>query len=145
MRYLSKFAALPRAALLTLAIAAALVLAPPPNGAAPVSFSYATAAAIHDALPTPSSTGENDTTDPDVVARFFWWLNACVTGQLDHIDPGCKEAAYSIAGFGYGAADLATCANRAGEAFASGKPEKALSCLGNAAGALMAYWQKREQ
>lgn len=80
-------------------------------------------------------------TDPSVIDQFFVWLNLCVSGQLDSVDPGCKQAAYDIAGLGYGATDIATCANSAAEAIRSGNAVHALDCLGPAAGALWQYYQ----
>lgn len=44
-----------------------------------------------------------------IVERFIKWLNACVDGQLSQIDPGCKQAAYDLAGLGLDPASIFSC------------------------------------
>ncbi|MBB6376096.1 hypothetical protein BKA01_003354 [Pseudonocardia eucalypti] len=92
---------------------------------------------------SPEQTWPNTWTppdDPNVIAQFFAWLNACVEGQLD-FDPGCREAATDLSLIGVGVDDVVECAQHAAEAVAAGKPGKALGCLESAAQAAFQAWE----
>jgi hypothetical protein len=98
-----------------------------------------------DAALDAAKTSPKPPDDPNLIAQFLWWLNACVSGQLDDIDPGCKEAAYNLSGFSYSADNLGQCAIEGSNAIATGRPQEALSCFGAGAAALWDYWQSHKK
>lgn len=70
------------------------------------------------------------------VSKFVTWLFKCVEGQLSAVDPGCKDAAYELAGLRLTAASIAGCAKDIQ------KPWLLLSCIGEkGAYAIAQAWQ----
>lgn len=81
------------------------------------------------------STTNSDQPNLSELERFNQWLNDCVSGRLDEIDPLCKEQSRDVAGVSIDPASIATCLIEGGR----GRSEL-IACFGPKIFGLWEHW-----